>query len=173
MSTIDQLLWHVEQVCGPLSRESHVVPGDDDRSILEHNFRAILASPTTPQASSAEGMRERILPIVRGCNKAHGMYGYREQDCLDAADDILAALRSSGEGWQAIESAPKDGTDIMVVVAGNHSATGKPFIPEVVNWSEEDGWWNPMWGWDKAHSEYLPTHWRPLPSPPRTEKGGE
>ncbi|QEH79902.1 hypothetical protein EIK56_17895 [Sphingomonas sp. C8-2] len=37
------LIWQVEQVCGPLSTKPSVVKGDDDRSVLEHNFRAILA----------------------------------------------------------------------------------------------------------------------------------
>lgn len=41
---VRKLLWQVEQVCGPLSTRTTVVAGDDDRSILEHNFRAILAA---------------------------------------------------------------------------------------------------------------------------------
>ncbi len=41
---VANLIWHVEQVCGPLSTENHVVKGDSDRSILEHNFRAILST---------------------------------------------------------------------------------------------------------------------------------
>ncbi len=40
----ERLLWHVEQVCGPLSTEVCEVPGDDDRSILAHNFAAVIAT---------------------------------------------------------------------------------------------------------------------------------
>lgn len=41
---IERLLWHVEQVCGPLSTETCEVAGDDDRSVLAHNLRAELSS---------------------------------------------------------------------------------------------------------------------------------
>lgn len=38
-----ELLFHVEQVCGPLSTEAVVLPGDDDRSVLTANIHAILS----------------------------------------------------------------------------------------------------------------------------------
>ena len=78
----------------------------------------------------------------------------------------LAAIEAQGwmvvQGWQPIESAPKDGTAIIVT---------RPTIFEsedgwhVVRW--DDGWWqvhcgkfdNPLRGDD-------PTHWMPLPASP-------
>lgn len=41
-----EILWHVEQVCGPLSTEAVENEGDDDRSVLLHNIRAVLATPS-------------------------------------------------------------------------------------------------------------------------------
>ena len=40
VSLAEKILWHVEQVCGPLSTEVAENPGDDDRSVLLHNIRA-------------------------------------------------------------------------------------------------------------------------------------
>lgn len=49
-ATIERLLWHVEQVCGPVSTDACVLPGDDDLSILRHNFMCELAALTTREA---------------------------------------------------------------------------------------------------------------------------
>lgn len=84
---------------------------------------------------------------------------------------IAAALAqpASGEGWRTMDSAPKDGTHVLAVVAGNHPSTGLPFIPEVVEWSAEtNGWWSEMWG---VSGDYRPTHWMPLPTSPREAEG--
>lgn len=50
----DQILWHVEQVCGPLSTEAVENPGDDDRSVLLHNIRAAL-TPSALSGDAGEG----------------------------------------------------------------------------------------------------------------------
>jgi hypothetical protein len=70
--------------------------------------------------------------------------------------------------WQPIETAPRDGTIILGVMAGNHPETGKPFVPAVVSWDEEFGW---LEGYEDLE-EYKPhdwplTHWMPLPEPPQ------
>lgn len=44
---IERLLWHVEQCLGPISRETCEVVGDDDYSILRHNFKCVLAAKGT------------------------------------------------------------------------------------------------------------------------------
>lgn len=59
--------------------------------------------------------------------------------------------------WQPIETAPKDGTDILT---WTHLPDAfNPYI--VVKWKR--GTWvavDPL-------GEYLPTHWMPLPEPPQ------
>ena len=74
-------------------------------------------------------------------------------------------------GWRPIESAPRDGTAILTVVAG--------FIPDVRQWVEFAGKAqfspDPEQFMEEDHfsqyfegTEYRPTHWMPLPSPPAT-----
>lgn len=90
-----------------------------------------------------------------------------------AARSILALFaplaqeveRLRGEGWQPIETAPKDGTTILIA----HER------------AVFDGYWSePGNGWvdgDEALSgdliTYLVTHWRPLPAPPTAIRAGE
>jgi hypothetical protein len=58
--------------------------------------------------------------------------------------------------WQPIETAPKDGTEILAVRLG-----GGCDVVEWVDW--KPGWWNG----DVAHDADFFTHWMPLPEPPR------
>lgn len=59
--------------------------------------------------------------------------------------------------WQPIETAPKDGTRVLV---NSHwmDATGKRLGVEIAHWREE-GYWQCL--------ERQPTHWMPLPDPPK------
>ena len=70
--------------------------------------------------------------------------------------------------WQPIDTAPKDGTAILIWPAKS-SFTGDDTISYVVRWND----WKQ--GWIEASGEeydtFYPTHWMPLPAPPK--KGGE
>jgi hypothetical protein len=88
------------------------------------------------------------------------------QSYMDMVRTPVDAPEISGLSWQPIEAAPTDGTSILAIVAGNHPMSGKPFIPEVVEWTD-DGWWSCMWGGDPdSRGRYEPTHWMPLPAAP-------
>jgi len=87
--------------------------------------------------------------------------------CMAEAADAIAKLEAE-RTWQPIETAPKDGTDILGIIMGCHPKTGRPFIPEVIAW-ERDGWWNCMWECSECYADrapYEPTHWVPLPPIP-------
>ena len=71
--------------------------------------------------------------------------------------------------WQPIETAPKDGTEVLVFWP---YWSRKPFI---AFYSGDVG------GWDgerclspthcEAYAERAPTHWMPLPEPPEESQG--
>lgn len=57
--------------------------------------------------------------------------------------------------WQPIETAPKDGTEIL---AGDYDAM------EIVNWDEVEGIWK-----DRNGDYFWPAYWQPLPEPPEAQ----
>ena len=72
--------------------------------------------------------------------------------------------------WQPIDTAPRDGSRLILVVAG--------FQPTVGYWRKTQ-WWNDRLNASKLAAEfvfgdadptYAPTHWMPLPPPPLTEE---
>jgi hypothetical protein len=73
---------------------------------------------------------------------------------LDAAADAI-----EGRGWQPIETAPKDGTRVLVHSPETHTYTGIAAVWCIINerWEE--------WG---DHYPCHPTHWKPLDPPPVT-----
>ena len=92
-----------------------------------------------------------------------------DHDWSDAERHIAAALRSAhasglserDAGWQAIESAPRDGTMIL----GWCRSLGR----QIVYWGAQPEH-NPHATWISATCRInhidKPTHWRPLPAPP-------
>ena len=86
---------------------------------------------------------------------------------------VLSALNEAGcvveQGWQPIETAPKDGTRILLFVPPYGASTGH-YSPARSNWGEKASLWI-------AHAvlnkEAAPTHWMPLPEPPLTAAQGD
>lgn len=67
------------------------------------------------------------------------------------------------QGWQPIETAPKDGTEILMVQADGYLQVG-----EWAAWMQ-----TPCWVIIDSQAggviEAEPTHWMPLPTPPWSE----
>ncbi len=77
-----------------------------------------------------------------------------------AALDAVAAVDGDA-GWRPIETAPRDGTHILVF--GPSNSKNKTYM-DVCAWPNN---WDGMW--PVAYMAYAagePTHWMPLPSPP-------
>jgi len=74
---------------------------------------------------------------------------------------LRAALEELGGGWQPIETAPKDGTEIIVW----WPEIGHPYITKWTRFINgnlyRDGWHCGIWEVER------PTHWMPLPKPPK------
>lgn len=135
-----------------------------------------------------------------GVDLAHAdlVGSFTTRDCQDARRLLSAPARpevsSEGvrDGWQPIETAPKDGTDIMLG-APAQMFQGKPAEPRVTvgHWTSEEECRRqigdcggecrcpeyeheePSWiSWDGGFTEENPpTHWRPLDAPPALSSG--
>ena len=67
--------------------------------------------------------------------------------------------------WQPIETAPKDGTHILVCGPHNNGSQYMDVCGWPKNWTSK---------WPVAYMAYAagePTHWMPLPTPPTNPKG--
>ena len=76
-------------------------------------------------------------------------------------------MRIVGEGliveWQPIESAPKDGTEILVANISNGAIYTVMWLDE----GESIGWWDIASLDDYGRATlFSPTHWMQLPNPP-------
>ena len=94
----------------------------------------------------------------------------------------LAAPAERGVQWQPIETAPKDGTEVLLYAPGRltYGAWTEPSdVPEIKyrdGFAPEPEWeeFAPFWSsWDGGFTEdHPPTHWMPLPDAPgATTKG--
>ena len=82
------------------------------------------------------------------------------QDRMRAA--IAAYQAEVGEGWQPIESAPKDGTSILIFCGFSIVGSWVTDGARVKNgWSDDKQGINPI---------FMATHWQPLPEPPKASK---
>ena len=69
---------------------------------------------------------------------------------------------AQAEGWRTIETAPRDGTEVLADTSG----LGRV----VVYWDDEESQWGTGLGYlDRG----APTHWMPLPPPPTSAEGVE
>jgi hypothetical protein len=115
--------------------------------------------------SDAARLREALTAITKIENEEFGP----DWDEIERARDIArAALIGTGDGWREIESAPKDGTDVLLW-------RGK-YPPLVAGWfsnGETSGW--SSFDDENRWIDFDLTHWRPLPSPPsgRETKTGD
>lgn len=79
-------------------------------------------------------------------------------DCLDSIRKLKTYLRTAIEtgGWLPIETAPKDGTQILTVCGNSCS---------VREWGEGE---DDIFAWQPRIRGHFPTHWMPLPPPPNS-----
>jgi hypothetical protein len=104
--------------------------------------------------------RDKIVDII---DQKIAMWGFRTGWSDDIADAILADVPelSAPLVWQPIETAPKDGTCILI-------SNGKDGIFSGMY----VGYWYQEGGWKFSIKNRIPdaTHWMPLPAPPTGEK---
>jgi hypothetical protein len=140
--------------------------------------------------------------LLTGCKKVGGGKGYdnpkQAADALtkDAARAVLALLSASPDavkveapdGWQPIETAPRNGTWVLISggdvseachAQDEYETRGGPAVAAFWQGDEIDdeaGWWSyAFWDMNWRSSFERPTHWRPLPASPDAVQtnGGE
>ncbi len=90
-------------------------------------------------------------------------------------------MAANKNGWKSIETAPKMTTVLLFAV------TGVADDGAVMNWKISTGWWHTgyedaqskaegftPWRWDGRQLkvyDHQPTHWMPLPLPPKRAGG--
>ena len=67
--------------------------------------------------------------------------------------------------WQPIETAPKDGTFIIAASPSGYTTTA--MRAEICGWSKRKQTWINHAGDRFTDGGDLPTHWMPLPEPPK------
>lgn len=102
----------------------------------------------------------RELMQVLSISKDFQKLVYVDPVCVARA---LAALDAAEvEGWQPIETAPRDSKPVLLF-AGHWRGVG--------NYEEARYDGDPVWVDERAEFiEPCPTHWRPLPAPPAAAK---
>lgn len=69
--------------------------------------------------------------------------------------------------WQPIETAPKDGRDVLLWIPADEESPRKGRWEKLLDDPSRPHRWCVAYGW----CEDTPTHWMPLPSPPEPSRG--
>lgn len=89
--------------------------------------------------------------------------------CIESQAAQLASAREA-RGWQPIDAAPKDGTEILLYGYGvliGHDGLGRMYAKgRHVGWSQETKGGGIFWATRDPSVNCDATHWIPLPAPP-------
>ena len=88
--------------------------------------------------------------------RLRSVLGYKDLGICPEAADRIEELEAK-LAWQPIETAPKDGTEIIV----GASLPWHGWRCDMVAWDKNRTMW-----WDNNGLPYQPTHWMSLPAPP-------
>lgn len=86
----------------------------------------------------------------------------------DIIETIKAALEQQS-GWQSMDSAPRDGAEIMVINGNEGGYCTEPYQMGIAEWRKCLG--REQWASTvccDGVSNFKPTHWKPLGPPPET-----
>lgn len=120
-----------------------------------------------PDAQEEIGLLRKRLTILQAAYDS--LHGELVSANKQLADTVRAWGRAEREGWQPIETAPKDGTKILLARIGRNEV-GK----DLGIWWAARGFWSSQWNnWNdgiEPSGLAYPTHWIPLPAAPKQEE---
>lgn len=110
-------------------------------------------------------MNEQLKADIKELSFAAGIADtFHGRNCCAALDRIEDALQSLPNKWQPIDTAPRDGTFVLVCEKDNSAIYEARFM-----WDD----WYPAMQSDSdeyAPMKGYPSHWMPLPEPPQERK---
>lgn len=136
-------------------------------------FKLVPVEPTEAMVQAgARALTDAASPGSRFYPVGHARTAYAAM--LSAAP---APPASEPEGWRDIESAPKDGTRVLLWSSTSGGVWWGYWAVHGANWQPtdtgEDGWTSGAVNYSAELVVYIdPTHWRPLPAPPLQEAAG-
>lgn len=119
--------------------------------------------------NDTKGLVEEILVCLGNERAYREIIGAKKEDNPDWIDLLERALTAlKAQGWQPISTAPRD-ERLIVLRIGNE----RPFVGYHVFDEDETGKRSAWMDADESFLEYKPTHWMPLPQPPREPNNKE
>ena len=119
------------------------------------------------EINPSAAIRNAALDVDALANEIRRFDGSHKLGAGALAEALLPFLQSSPatkqDGWQPIETAPKDAGDLLLRDSKGNHANG--------NWLKEAYAGNGAWVWPYVHRE--PTHWMPLPPDPQSTESKE
>lgn len=127
---------------------------EHDRGDLLRHIRATEAQAAAARPAEVQDLIKRLRQDSDDCMDNYTI----SQDLLKAAD-MLAALQPPRDGWRSMDSAPRDGTRVLLWCGD------ADFV--VAYWEQYcSTGWKPVCGGDPVRDWFDPQAWQPLPSPP-------
>ncbi len=131
-----------------------------------------MSEPMTPEERAESAVYHRGVGMPSGATPEQIKYAldWANHDRPSQVKAVAAAIREAvADRWQPIDTAPKDGTQILVFTKHGEIEQSKWCLPHSFTYEPvsdglyrkvppdpEDGFWN----------SNTPTHWMPLPAPP-------
>lgn len=175
----------------PAVSNSHVPLATDAAKIerrVEDLVRRIDAMPPldefTQQAAEVQAALQEVEDFLRALIEVLGLQPNSDSEAILAAVRDLKQPEAAGQAWLSIETAPKDGTCVLLLVAdGEHPLQDEDPSVTIGSYGVEGGpaedptWHFPGWSWHQdcyCRGIGNPIGWLPLPpaaSQPADEGG--
>jgi hypothetical protein len=167
---ITQIITDLEKRCMPSSEEGEFA-GHFDRNDPEQCMTALHAILNAAYKGNLFRVTFGMVVVIDPRNELVDP----DADTLEVHPKVKAALEA-GE-WQPIDTAPKDGTEVLLMVERRAGMTGCSLVGHYMQGGHciEDhppisaGWY--FWNGCMFDTAAKPTHWLPLPSAPEKDNG--
>jgi hypothetical protein len=144
----------------PVTQPDVSIPGPGMNASGE---RVDSANVTQAKSEAVAWMTHHDEPMLFPTREEAASYCADDEEPIPLAAPQEAVERQPLTGWQPIKTAPKDGTNVLLVNRKGNIASGL--------WQGEGssmGWW--LRGGNRPNTffndHFGPTHWQPLPKPP-------